>query len=51
MFNKKSSTTPSRNNTKLVSGKTALVAEGGGQRGIFTACVLDTWLDAGYDPR
>lgn len=50
MFNKKSSTTPSRNNTKLVSGKTALVAEGGGQRGIFTAGVLDTWLDAGYDP-
>ena len=30
--------------------KVALVAEGGGQRGIFTAGVLDTWLDAGYDP-
>ncbi|TKB05181.1 patatin family protein [Alteromonas portus] len=31
-------------------GKVALVAEGGGQRGIFTAGVLDTWLDAGHDP-
>ena len=30
--------------------KTALIAEGGGQRGIFTAGVLDTWLDEGYDP-
>ena len=30
--------------------KVALVAEGGGQRGIFTAGVLDTWLDAGHDP-
>ena len=24
--------------------KTALIAEGGGQRGIFTAGVLDAWL-------
>lgn len=32
------------------NGKVALVAEGGGQRGIFTAGVLDTWLDAGHDP-
>ena len=31
-------------------GKVALVAEGGGQRGIFTAGVLDTWLENGHDP-
>jgi len=30
--------------------KTALVAEGGGQRGIFTAGVLDAWLEQGFDP-
>ena len=30
--------------------KLALIAEGGGQRGIFTAGVLDAWLEAGYDP-
>ena len=30
--------------------KTALVAEGGGQRGIFTAGVLDAWLEKHYDP-
>lgn len=30
--------------------KTALVAEGGGQRGIFTAGVLDTWLARDFDP-
>jgi predicted patatin/cPLA2 family phospholipase len=30
--------------------KLALIAEGGGQRGIFTAGVLDAWLDVGYDP-
>ncbi|MCL1107064.1 patatin-like phospholipase family protein [Shewanella algicola] len=29
---------------------TALIAEGGGQRGIFTAGVLDAWLDAQFDP-
>lgn len=29
---------------------TALVAEGGGQRGIFTAGVLDSWLHAGFNP-
>ena len=33
-----------------VKGKMALVAEGGGQRGIFTAGVLDAWLDAHHDP-
>jgi len=31
-------------------GNTALVAEGGGQRGIFTAGVLDSWLHAGFNP-
>lgn len=29
---------------------TALVAEGGGQRGIFTAGVLDSWLESDYNP-
>lgn len=29
---------------------TALVAEGGGQRGIFTAGVLDSWLHSGFNP-
>lgn len=29
---------------------TAIVAEGGGQRGIFTAGVLDAFLDAGFNP-
>ena len=28
----------------------ALVAEGGGQRGIFTAGILDAWLSAGFNP-
>lgn len=28
----------------------ALIAEGGGQRGIFTAGVLDAWLNDGFDP-
>lgn len=28
----------------------ALVAEGGGQRGIFTAGILDSWLAAGFNP-
>ena len=32
-----------------VPPKVALIAEGGGQRGIFTAGVLDAWLDAQYD--
>ena len=30
--------------------KVALIAEGGGQRGIFTAGVLDAWLEQSYDP-
>lgn len=29
---------------------TALIAEGGGQRGIFTAGVLDAWLDMHFNP-
>ncbi|WP_432464204.1 patatin-like phospholipase family protein [Agarivorans sp. QJM3NY_33] len=29
---------------------TALVAEGGGQRGIFTAGVLDSWMSLGFNP-
>lgn len=33
-----------------VQPKLALIAEGGGQRGIFTAGVLDAWLEEGYDP-
>lgn len=28
----------------------ALVAEGGGQRGIFTAGILDSWQQAGFNP-
>jgi len=35
--------------TEAISN-TALVAEGGGQRGIFTAGVLDSWLHAGFNP-
>ncbi|MGK0410395.1 MAG: putative patatin/cPLA2 family phospholipase [Shewanella psychromarinicola] len=30
--------------------KMALIAEGGGQRGIFTAGVLDAWLENNFDP-
>lgn len=30
--------------------KTALVVEGGGMRGVFTAGVLDTFLEKNYDP-
>ncbi len=30
--------------------KTALVVEGGGMRSVFTAGVLDTFLEHGYDP-
>ena len=33
-----------------IQPKLALIAEGGGQRGIFTAGVLDAWLEEGYDP-
>ncbi|MBQ4833347.1 patatin family protein [Pseudoalteromonas sp. MMG010] len=43
--------TPSANSvTKSAQPKVALIAEGGGQRGIFTAGVLDAWLEQNYDP-
>ncbi len=35
---------------RFVEGKTSLVAQGGGQRGIFTAGVLDAFLLANFDP-
>ncbi|ABG41128.1 Patatin [Paraglaciecola sp. T6c] len=38
------------NLNKSAQPKLALIAEGGGQRGIFTAGVLDAWLEEGYDP-
>ncbi|QGX61267.1 patatin family protein [Alteromonas mediterranea] len=50
MFGQQPASTYTRNAKDTVSGKVALVAEGGGQRGIFTAGVLDAWLDAGHDP-
>ena len=41
---------PSPNNPdKTTRGKIALIAEGGGQRGIFTAGVLDAWLEREFD--
>ncbi|GAD88313.1 hypothetical protein VHA01S_004_00870 [Vibrio halioticoli NBRC 102217] len=36
--------------TQYIGGKTALVAQGGGQRGIFTAGVLDAFLYSNFDP-
>ena len=36
--------------THTAQPKVALIAEGGGQRGIFTAGVLDAWLEQNYDP-
>ncbi|SON49093.1 putative Acyl transferase/acyl hydrolase/lysophospholipase [Vibrio tapetis subsp. tapetis] len=33
-----------------INGKTALVAQGGGQRSIFTAGVIDSFLYANFDP-
>jgi len=35
---------------KYVGGETALVAQGGGQRGIFTSGVIDAFLYANFDP-
>ncbi|EEX92779.1 hypothetical protein VIOR3934_16221 [Vibrio orientalis CIP 102891 = ATCC 33934] len=35
---------------KYTGGKNALVAQGGGQRGIFTSGVLDAFLLANFDP-
>lgn len=50
MFGQELASTNARNAENSANSKVALVAEGGGQRGIFTAGVLDTWLDAGHDP-
>ncbi|MDE1263881.1 patatin-like phospholipase family protein [Vibrio aestuarianus] len=36
--------------SKYIGGKNALVAQGGGQRGIFTAGVLDAFLLSNFDP-
>ncbi|MGF1755252.1 DUF6363 domain-containing protein [Vibrio makurazakiensis] len=36
--------------SKFIVGKTALVAQGGGQRGIFTSGVLDAFLYSNFDP-
>lgn len=36
--------------TPTLDMKTALIVEGGGMRGIYTAGVLDSFLNAGYDP-
>lgn len=36
--------------SRFISGKSALVAQGGGQRGIFTAGVFDAFLQAKFDP-
>ncbi len=36
--------------SKFIGGKNALVAQGGGQRGIFTAGVLDAFNLANFDP-
>jgi predicted patatin/cPLA2 family phospholipase len=41
---------PPLNSCKEAHTKMALIAEGGGQRGIFTAGVLDAWLDNDFDP-
>jgi predicted patatin/cPLA2 family phospholipase len=43
-------TSPQNDTHNTVSPKMALIAEGGGQRGIFTAGVLDAWLEAEFDP-
>lgn len=50
MLGQQSALTNTHNAENSANSKVALVAEGGGQRGIFTAGVLDTWLDAGHDP-
>jgi predicted patatin/cPLA2 family phospholipase len=44
------SSKPPINPGKTPHGKMALIAEGGGQRGIFTAGVLDAWLENDFDP-
>jgi predicted patatin/cPLA2 family phospholipase len=44
------SSKPPINHDKASRIKIALIAEGGGQRGIFTAGVLDAWLENDFDP-
>ena len=44
------SSKPPINPGKAPRDKMALIAEGGGQRGIFTAGVLDAWLENDFDP-
>ncbi|ELM6619475.1 patatin-like phospholipase family protein [Vibrio fluvialis] len=36
--------------SKFIGGKNALVAQGGGQRGIFTAGVFDAFMMSNFDP-
>lgn len=36
--------------TQYIQGKTSLIAQGGGQRGIFTSGVLDAFLISNFDP-
>ena len=43
-------TSPPIHFCKEAHSKMALIAEGGGQRGIFTAGVLDAWLENDFDP-
>ncbi|USH03883.1 patatin family protein [Grimontia kaedaensis] len=44
------STVSARFRAKGRKQRIALVAQGGGQRGVFTSGVLDSFLDAGFDP-
>jgi predicted patatin/cPLA2 family phospholipase len=44
------SSKPGTNPASAARVKMALIAEGGGQRGIFTAGVLDAWLESDFDP-
>jgi predicted patatin/cPLA2 family phospholipase len=44
------SSKPPINHGEASSVNMALIAEGGGQRGIFTAGVLDAWLENDFDP-
>ncbi len=41
---------PATPRTRVYDPDCAIVAEGGGQRGIYTAGVLDAFLEAGFDP-
>lgn len=44
------STYGNKQSLSLPLAQTALVAEGGGQRGIFTAGILDAWLENDFNP-